>query len=240
MIQILLQDCHRKTTLTEETKKMNIPIDKSINYIQVPDRSGNVPNQWPNVQTMLNSTTIVTNIGCERIKASVGLTMMANLPTRLINITKAVDEKKYPTAVLRTLALGILLHPKGRLACIAFDIASEVLNFSSSTSQKSMKFYPSVLKKIDSMDLATACKVFSISTEKAENLEVIEKRYVFLIDSLKKTQSKLSAYMKQELQIQIDYVHSAYSTLVEHARLFPQEKLNVPTAAVPYDLEEID
>ena len=221
---------------------MSLPIDKnkSINYIQVPDRPGISLNHWPNFQTMLNSTAIVTNIGCERIQASAGLTLIANLPIQMINITKSVREKKYSTAILRTLALGILLHPKGRLACIVLDIVSEILNFRRCTLPKNMKFYPSALKKIDSMDLTTACKIFSISTEKAQNLKIIEKRYVFLIANLKKTQFKLSAYMQQELQIQIDYVHSAHSTLVKHARSFPQDNLNAPPRPVRYALEEID
>jgi hypothetical protein len=98
------------------------------------------------------------------------------------------------------------------------------------------KFYPSVLNKIDPTDLSTALKIFSLSAENAKNLEVIEKRYVFLIDSLKKTQFRLSAYMKQELQVQIDYVHSVYRTLIAYASSFPQDNPNEPA----YELEEID
>ena len=188
-----------------------------IRMTSITSFNGKPPHSWPNIQTGITSTCVVTNIACASLKASVKTTLGVNAPFRAASIITALYNKEYCKAALDVPAFIVLFLPYGKLVSIGIDVVSEAINYYKDQEPLNSKEETASLmdksKRLDPTNRLNACKILNVPEEEIGDKKLIDLKHGKLIESLRGRQAKVSPIIAAEIENLIIDVNIAYDTL---------------------------
>jgi hypothetical protein len=173
---------------------------------------GNPPPQWPNRQTALNLLLVVGNIAFEILSFSLPVTLIYNVPLRLVSISTDIKNEKYHIVFVKIAAFIALFFPYGRFAAVVSDLFAEYFNFCENQPRPQQQL-PALQSRIDPRVPRNALTILDIPLDQAYNYGLIREKYDSAIALLENRISRATPMLATYWQGMIDDCRIAYRTL---------------------------
>jgi hypothetical protein len=177
--------------------------------------SNEVDHNWPNTQAKITYLSLFGNFFCKVAEIPLEKTIVANIPIRILSISRAVNDKEYSKVLFDVSAFATLFFPHGALLSMGLDGASEVLNFykNSQSTHSPNDFNFDTSKRLDPSLVKDAYEILSIPKEKEKDPKFIEGKYNQIVNALRAKLRKASGTAADGLKKMIADREQAYETL---------------------------
>lgn len=205
-------------------------MSSSLGFPLYDDPRGYRLKNWPNKTSLTRLGCVYINTACvvaakifekkslfsEKLATEAMFSMVVlSIPLRMIGIHQAFSEKKYFATALHVIAFSLLFFPYGPVLSIGADCISEMHAVYKDVIGNSKK---SLIQRVDPTILSNAYNILAIPEEKQNDPTFIKGSHDHMVDTLSKISADVHGRIKDSVEMKIQDIKDAYTTLEEHLK----------------------